>query len=101
MSNLFSGINARFRGGTNKPAIQTKSPPNLGSGPASPTALSASQSSSSLASKLPPLPNSPSLAQTLGMDENSGIMATGEDILNSYHLPRPLPCGLTPAMHDI
>ncbi|TLS25922.1 hypothetical protein PpBr36_07658, partial [Pyricularia pennisetigena] len=87
--------NARFRGGTNKPAIQTKSP-NPSSGPASPTALSASQSSSSLASKLPPLPNSPSLAQTLGMDENSGIMATGEDILNSYHLPRPLPLWLNP-----
>lgn len=30
------------------------------------------------------------------MDENSGIMATGEDILNSYHLPRPLPLWLNP-----
>jgi len=25
------------------------------------------------------------------MDESSGVMSSGDDIINSYHLPRPLP----------
>ncbi|KAL8288959.1 hypothetical protein RB597_000849 [Gaeumannomyces tritici] len=95
MSTLFSGINARFRGGNKQTGGQVKSP-TLNLGPNSPTALSqGSQSSTSLASKLPPLPNSPSLAYSIGMDD-SGVMASGEDILNSYHLPRPLPLWLNP-----
>lgn len=31
------------------------------------------------------------------MDESSGLMPSGDDILNSYHLPRPLPLWLNPA----
>lgn len=62
---------------------------NLSQGSVSSTSLSAP--------KVPPLPNSPSLAQTIGMDESSGIMANGDDVLTSYHLPRPLPLWLNPA----
>ncbi|KAI8650241.1 hypothetical protein NCS56_01476700 [Fusarium sp. Ph1] len=39
------------------------------------TSSQGSQSSASLAPKVPPLPNSPSLAQTIGMDESSGAYA--------------------------
>ncbi len=31
------------------------------------------------------------------MDESSGMTASGDDILSSYHLPRPLPLWLSPA----
>ncbi|CAK7215037.1 hypothetical protein SBRCBS47491_002353 [Sporothrix bragantina] len=61
--------------------------------------LPGSQSTSSLA-KLPPLPNSPSLAQTIGMDESGGlrgILPTADEVLTSYHLPRPLPLWLNPS----
>ncbi|ROT36870.1 Mob1/phocein [Sodiomyces alkalinus F11] len=103
MSNLFSGINARFRGGgaSQKPSPQTKSPTSSTAGAGTPHSSSdlsqASQSSSSQAPKVPPLPNSPSLAQTIGMDEANRSMASGEDILNSYQLPRPLPLWLNSA----
>lgn len=30
------------------------------------------------------------------MDESNGGMSSGEDIINSYHLPRPLPLWLNP-----
>ncbi|KAK4093356.1 hypothetical protein Purlil1_2513 [Purpureocillium lilacinum] len=92
---LPSRPNARFRGGSSKPPGQQKSPSPSTAGPPaapSPDNLSqASQSSTNLAPKVPPLPNSPSLAQTIGMDESSGVMSSGDDIINSYHLPRPLP----------
>lgn len=96
MSNLFSGINARFRGGSGKPPAQLKSPTSSSSSPlaaASPADSSSNpgQPSANLAPKVPPLPNSPSLAQTIGMDESSGVIASGDDIIISYHLPRPLP----------
>ncbi|KYK57692.1 Mob1/phocein [Drechmeria coniospora] len=96
MSNIFSGINARFRGGSNKPPGPQKSPPPSAVGqhpgaPVSDTMQQSGQPSTNFAPKVPPLPNSPSLAQTIGMDESSGVMATGDDIINSYHLPRPLP----------
>ena len=61
--------------------------------------LPGSQSTASLA-KLPPLPNSPSLAQTIGMDESGGlrgILASADEVLASYHLPRPLPMWLNPS----
>ncbi|ETS87145.1 hypothetical protein PFICI_00973 [Pestalotiopsis fici W106-1] len=95
MSNLFSGINARFRGTAAKAPGQ-KSPVTTSSGqPSSPTALSqGSQSSSNLAApKIPPLPSSPSLA----MDDPSLASpggANGDEVLNSYHLPRPMPLWL-------
>jgi len=66
----------------------------------SPTNLSqGSQSSLNLPTKLPPLPNSPSLGLSFGTDDLSS-MASGsasEDVLQSYHLPRPLPVWLNPA----
>ncbi|GAB1310875.1 Maintenance of ploidy protein mob2 [Madurella fahalii] len=93
MSNLFSGINARLRGTSNKPG-STRSPISPVSDDGrlnSPGGLSQrSQSSANLSSKLPPLPASPSLSQSI-------MTGTGDDILNSYHLPRPLPLWLNPA----
>lgn len=96
----FFDSNARFRGGgSQKPAPQplnkSPTPSNSGGIPPSPTTLSqGSQSSSSLAPKIPPLPNSPSLTQSFNPQESFGQNATGEEILNSYHLPRPLPVWL-------
>ncbi len=60
--------------------------------------LPTSQSSSGLTT-LPPLPNSPSLAQTIGMDEAGGLrgIPTADEVLASYHLPRPLPLWLNPS----
>ncbi|CAG9938070.1 hypothetical protein V2G26_014211 [Clonostachys chloroleuca] len=90
MSNLFSGINARFRGGSGRAAGPQKSP-------TTPTAPLPEQlppqlppATTTTAPKLSPLPNSPSLAQTIGMEQN------GDEILASYHLPRPLPLWLNP-----
>ncbi|KAK2610959.1 hypothetical protein N8I77_004344 [Diaporthe amygdali] len=99
MSNLFSGINARFRG-TKSPG-PGKSPTSAGHPPVSPLSLDRSHSSQSpvsagLSANLPPLPKSPSLAQTIAMDEQSGLMASGHDALESYHLPRPIPLWLNP-----
>ncbi|KAF5657327.1 maintenance of ploidy mob2 [Fusarium heterosporum] len=96
MSNLFSGINARFRGGSGKPSSgPQKSPTGSTASQPPPPELprEGSQSSASLAPKVPPLPNSPSLAQTIGMDDSSGVMS-GDELINSYHLPRPLPLWL-------
>ncbi|TPX18446.1 uncharacterized protein E0L32_011631 [Thyridium curvatum] len=93
-------LNARFRGTSSKSSGgQTKSPTSSTSGAPSPVPTShsqGSQSSINLSAKLPPLPNSPSLAQTIGMDESSGAMSSGADILASYHLPSPLPMWLNP-----
>lgn len=88
--------NARFRGGSSTKPPGQKSPALSGSDqPTSPdTALPGSQSSANIAPRVPPLPNSPSLAQTIGMDEAGGGVLSGEDIINSYHLPRPLPLWL-------
>ncbi|TWU74492.1 hypothetical protein ED733_005300 [Metarhizium rileyi] len=95
MSNLFSGINARFRGASTKPAGQKSPSPSTGSQPLpADTAPQGSQPSTTLAPMVPPLPNSPSLAQTIGMDGSSGIMSNVEDVINNYHLPRPLPMWL-------
>ncbi|KAG5664051.1 hypothetical protein KAF25_006636 [Fusarium avenaceum] len=94
MSNLFSGINARFRGGKPSSGSQ-KSPTGSTASQPPPPELprEGSQSSATLAPKVPPLPNSPSLAQTIGMDDSSGVMS-GDELINSYHLPRPLPLWL-------
>jgi hypothetical protein len=97
MSNLFSGINARFRGGSGKPpGQQQKSPTNSTAGrPNSPENLSqGSQASISTAPKVPPLPSSPSLAQTIGMEDKSTL--SGDDIIAAYHLPRPFPLWVNP-----
>lgn len=87
--------NARLRGTSNKSPGPQKSPSPSSSGQLPVDGqLPTSQSSTSIAPKVPPLPNSPSLAQTIGMDENSGTIQSGDDIINSYHLPRPLPLWL-------
>lgn len=95
MSNLFSGINARFRGGSTKPTGPPKSPTTAAPIQPPPPEHSSqgSQSSASLAPKVPPLPNSPSFAQTIGMGD-SGSAMSADDIIASYHLPRPLPLWL-------
>ncbi|KAG6012922.1 hypothetical protein E4U54_007227, partial [Claviceps lovelessii] len=87
--------NARLRGGSTKPSGQ-KSPSTSNGGQPTPidTASPGSQSSTTFAPKVPPLPNSPSLAQTIGMDESSGVMSSGDDIIKKYTLPRPLPMWL-------
>ena len=54
----------------------------------------ASQSSTSLAPKLSPLPNSPSLAQTIAMEDPSNMYP--DDVIAAYHLPRPFPLWLNP-----
>ena len=93
-TNLF-GSNARLRGTSNKPgsAKSPVSPIDSGQlGLPSSSLHQGSQSSSNLASKLPPLPASPSLAQSIG-----GAMGTAEEALIAYQLPRPLPIWLNPA----
>lgn len=89
--------NARFRGGSGKPpGQQQKSPTNSTAGrPNSPENLSqGSQASISTAPKVPPLPSSPSLAQTIGMEDKSTL--SGDDIIAAYHLPRPFPLWVNP-----
>lgn len=44
--------------------------------------------------KLPPLPTSPSLAETIGMDQASGMVPSAEEVLASYHLPQAKPLWL-------
>ncbi|KAI1093712.1 Mob1/phocein [Rostrohypoxylon terebratum] len=97
MSNLFSGINARLRGTSTKASGQNKSPISTSNGQSiSSTNLSqGSQSSINLAPKIPPLPSSPSLAQNIGMDDAGNADANGGDeVLDPYRLPRPLPLWL-------
>lgn len=57
-------------------------------------ATPAGHSSSSSAPKIPPLPTSPPLAPSIGVDDVNGGVPNDEDILSSYHLPRPLPLWL-------
>ncbi|KZL73988.1 maintenance of ploidy protein Mob2 (Mob1/phocein family protein) [Colletotrichum tofieldiae] len=87
--------NARFRGQAAKPPGSNKSPTSSTAGqqPTSPTVSQGSQSSTNIAPKVPPLPNSPSLAHSIGMDDQ-GSLTDGDSILNSYHLPRPMPIWL-------
>ncbi|SPQ18647.1 e6a588a8-60b2-41cc-ad44-8dddd0447b39 [Thermothielavioides terrestris] len=94
MSNLFSGINARLRGASSKqgsgksPVSPTSDDGRLNS----PRGLSQrSKSSSNLRSQPPSLPDSPSPSLALS------ATATGDEILNSYRLPKPLPMWLNPA----
>ncbi|KAI1333106.1 Mob1/phocein [Xylariaceae sp. FL0255] len=98
MSNLFSGINARFRGTSTKSnSSQPGSPSDI---PPQPTSQSSqSQLPVNSAPKIPPLPSSPSLAQNIGMDDPSASTSSlnGDDVLNSYHLPRPFPLWLNTA----
>jgi hypothetical protein len=89
--------NARFRGASNKTGGPNKSPTSSTSGQLSPTNLSqGSQSSLNLPTKLPPLPNSPSLGLSFGTDDLGSMASSGDDILQGYHLPRPLPIWLNP-----
>lgn len=81
--------NARFRG--------QRSPNSPGESLApSPTTSFAetNQSAPNLAVKLPPLPNSPSLADSIGMEQSGGMIPSAEEILASYHLPPVKPLWL-------
>ncbi|RDW75050.1 hypothetical protein BP6252_06192 [Coleophoma cylindrospora] len=94
MSNLFSGISGRFRAGGKNSGNKSPGAPNVSS-PTSPTGSSqGSQSSTSLAPRISPLPNSPSLSQTLAMDESAGSHPNSNDPLAVYNLPRPKPLWL-------
>src|SRR3954466_6045981 len=83
----------RFRGGGKNGGTKSPGTPN-GASPTSPTGTSqGSLSSTSLAPRVPPLPNSPSLSQTLSMNESTGNNPSG-DALSIYNLPRPKPLWL-------
>ncbi|KAF7936033.1 uncharacterized protein EAE98_002252 [Botrytis deweyae] len=97
MSNLFSGISGRFRGSGKSSGA--KSPGGLnGVSPTSPTGNSPVNSSSpaNMAPRISPLPNSPSLSQTMSMDDQQALPA-GNDPLAAYNLPRPKPLWLNNA----
>ncbi|KAL0474533.1 Mob1/phocein [Neurospora intermedia] len=47
--------------------------------------------SPTLSVKLPPIKNSLSLAETIGMDPNNGSIPSAEEVLASYHLPQVKP----------
>lgn len=101
-SELTSLRNARFRGGAStKSGGPNKSPTSSTSGQLSPTNLSHQGSQSSLSlnlpTKLPPLPNSPSLGLSFGTDDLGNMAPSSNDILQGYHLPQPLPIWLNPA----
>lgn len=83
----------RFRGGGKNSGTKSPGPPN-GAQPTSPTGtLQSSSSSTNLAPRMPPLPSSPSLSQTLSMDDSPGSLPSG-DALSFYNLPRPKPIWL-------
>lgn len=86
--------NARLRGTSSKNGNKSPASPTTEDGHlSSPRTLShRSKSSSNLSSKLPQLPASPSLSQTINL-----ATATGDEILNSYRLPKPYPLWLNPA----
>ncbi|EHK48079.1 uncharacterized protein TrAtP1_000795 [Trichoderma atroviride] len=92
MSNLFSGINARFRGGPKSPSPSQSSQGPLPH-PSSDVASSPKISSARLPERTPSFPASVSSPQPGGMAQPDA-MATGDDVINSYHLPRPLPLWL-------
>jgi hypothetical protein len=83
----------RFRGGGKNGGTKSPGPPN-GAQPTSPTGtLQSGSSSTGLAPRMPPLPSSPSLSQTLSMDDSTGSLPSG-DALSFYNLPRPKPIWL-------
>ena len=95
LTNFFYS-SGRFRGGGKNGGSKSPGPGN-GAQPASPTGTSQSGSSStSLAPRMPPLPSSPSLSQTLSMDDSTGSLPGG-DPLAFYNLPRPKPLWLNDA----
>lgn len=96
-TNLTILSNARFRSSSGKGSSgQLKSPTASSPGGQADIpdhASHASKSSANIAPRLSPLPNSPSLAQTIGMEEPRGSLST-DDVISSYHLPRPFPLWL-------
>lgn len=93
----------RFRGGAaknDKNAVNLKTPTtgpssSQNSSPTTPE-LRTSQSSSSLAPRVPPLSASPSLTHSISMDDQNGNAqdASNADPLAAYNLPRPKPLWL-------
>ena len=86
----------RFRGGGKNGGTKSPGPPN-GAQPTSPIVTPQSgQSSTSLAPRMPPLPSSPSLSQTLSMDDSTGSLPSN-DALSVYNLTNPKPLWLNDA----
>ena len=87
--------NARLRGTANKPGpAKTPVSPTTDDGQHAQVAQNfqgGGHPSGNMASKLPPLPASPSLSQSIGM------MGSAEEALSAYQLPRPLPLWLNAA----
>ncbi|KAL5611555.1 hypothetical protein BROUX41_000860 [Berkeleyomyces rouxiae] len=107
MSNLFSGINARLRGGnsSNKAPAPSKSPSPSSTQHSPSTSTTPSLQVNTVASgnqgtgptpRIPPLISSPSLTQTIRIDDAS-MGSTADEILASYHLPKPMPLWLNNA----
>jgi hypothetical protein len=93
---MFLYSSGRFRGGGKNGGLKSPGAPN-GAQPTSPTGTSQGSSSSTvLAPRVPPLPNSPSLSSTLSMNESTGSLGSG-DPLAPYNLPRPKPLWLNNA----
>lgn len=87
----------RFRGGGKNGGAKSPGIPPSGNSPTSPTGPpQASASSTNLAPRVPPLPNSPSLSQTLSMNESTNSLP-GSDPLARYNLPQPKPLWLNDA----
>ena len=92
----------RFRGGGKNGGLKSPGIPN-GQSPTSPTGTTqGGPSSTNLAPRVPPLPNSPSLSQTLSMNDSTGRLPSG-DPLAAYNLPQPKPLWLnnTYAQHIV
>ncbi|KKA27248.1 hypothetical protein TD95_003179 [Thielaviopsis punctulata] len=99
MSNLFSGINARLRGGNNS----SKAPGSKSPGPSSAHHSPSTSGTSALgpgnqgpipSPRIPHINSTPPVNHSHGMD-TSGL--SGDEILASYHLPKPMPLWLNNA----
>lgn len=93
--------NARFRGqrGPNSPGESLAPSPTTSFAETNQSAPTAPN----LQAKLPPLPNSSSLADSIGMEQPGGMIPSAEEILASYHLPvvKPLWLNANYAKHIV
>ncbi|TVY78367.1 CBK1 kinase activator protein MOB2 [Lachnellula suecica] len=91
-TNSSSSSSGRFRRSPGAPnGAQPASPTGAGPSPS----IHSSSSTASLAPRVPPLPNSPSLSQTMAMNDSSNLPAADpRDPLSVYNLPRPKPLWL-------
>ena len=86
----------RFRGSGKNGGSKSPGPGQSSNSPTSPTSgyqSSLNSSTSNLAPRVPPLPNSPSLSQTISLEQQQASNQPA-DILSHYNLPRPKPIWL-------